>query len=147
MIAIASDHGAYHLKEMIKAHLKTRGLDFRDFGTNSTESCDYPEFAAKAARAVSTGLCDRGIVLCTTGIGVSIVANKVPGVRCALCTNVFMAEMTRRHNDSNVLALGAAITDEALSLAIVDTWLDTPFEGGRHQKRVDQITNIEQNGG
>lgn len=143
MIAIASDHGAYHLKEAVKAHLTKRGLVYEDFGTNSTESCDYPEFAAKAARAVAAGACDRGIVLCTTGIGVSIVANKISGIRCALCVTPFMAEMTRRHNDSNVLALGAALNEEAESLAIVDIWLDSDFEGGRHQNRVDKITQIE----
>jgi len=144
MIALACDHGAFALKEKVKAHLLEAGHQVMDFGTNSTESCDYPDFARSAAEAVANGQCERGIVLCTTGIGVSIVANKVRGVRCALCTDPLMAEMTRRHNDANMLALGAGITGELLSLHIVDTWLGTDYEGGRHQRRVDKIAAIEQ---
>jgi len=144
MIALACDHGAYALKEKVKAHLQAAGCQVEDFGTHSTESCDYPDFAAKAAKAVASGQCERGILLCTTGIGVSIVANKVRGVRCALCTDPLMAAMTRRHNDANMLALGAGITGELLSLHIVDTWLGTDYEGGRHQRRVDKITALEQ---
>lgn len=143
MIAIACDHGGYALKEAVKAHLDELGLTWRDFGTNSTDSCDYPDYAAPAARAVASGECDRGIVICTTGIGVSIVANKIPGVRCALCSDPLSAEMTRRHNDTNMLAMGAGIIGQNLALKIVDTWLSTAFEGGRHQRRVDKITALE----
>lgn len=143
MIAIACDHGGYALKEAVKAHLDELGLAWRDFGTNSTDSCDYPDYAAPAARAVASGECDRGIVICTTGIGVSIVANKIPGVRCALCSDPLSAEMTRRHNDTNMLAMGAGIIGQNLALKIVDTWLNTAFEGGRHQRRVDKITALE----
>ena len=143
MIAIACDHGGYALKEAVKAHLDELGLACRDFGTNSTDSCDYPDYAAPAARAVASGECDRGIVICTTGIGVSIVANKVPGVRCALCSDPLSAEMTRRHNDTNMLAMGAGIIGQNLALKIVDTWLNTAFEGGRHQRRVDKISALE----
>jgi len=144
MIALASDHGAYALKEKIKAYLTGKGLQVEDFGAYSLESCDYTDFVAPAARAVADGRCQRGIILCTTGIGASISANKIRGIRCALCTDSFMAEMTRRHNDTNMLALGAGITGELLSLHIVDTWLDTAFEGGRHQRRVDKITALEE---
>ena len=143
MIAIACDHGGYALKEAVKAHLDELGLAWRDFGTNSTDSCDYPDYAAPAARAVGSGECDRGIVICTTGIGVSIVANKIPGVRCALCSDPLSAEMTRRHNDTNMLAMGAGMIGQNLALKIVDTWLGTAFEGGRHQRRVDKITALE----
>ena len=143
MIALACDHGAFALKETVKAHLLGNGFQVEDFGTHSTESCDYPALGATAANAVADGRCDRGIVLCTTGIGISIAANKVHGIRCALCTDLLMAELTRRHNDTNMLALGAAITGELLALRIVDTWLGTAFEGGRHQRRVDQIMALE----
>lgn len=143
MIAIACDHGGYALKEALKAHLTELGLEYRDFGTNSTDSCDYPDYAAPAARAVASGECDRGIVICTTGIGVSIVANKVPGVRCALCSDPLSAQMTRRHNDTNMLALGAGIVGRNLAFEIADVWLNTAFEGGRHQRRVDKITALE----
>ena len=144
MIAIACDHGAYALKEAVKAHLLEAGYEVKDFGTNSLDSCDYPDYAAPAAQSVASGECEKGIVLCTTGIGVSITANKVKGIRCALCSDLLSAEMTRRHNDSNVLALGAGIVGQNLALAIVDKWLTTPFEGGRHQRRVDKITALEQ---
>lgn len=143
MIAIACDHGALALKEAIKKHLTERGLEYRDFGTNSLDSCDYPDFAEPAAKAVGSGECDRGIVVCTTGIGVSIVANKVKGVRCALLSDLMSAKMTRQHNDTNMMAMGAGVVGEMLALKIVDTWLDTPFEGGRHQRRVDKITALE----
>lgn len=142
-IAIGSDHGAYHLKGVVKTHLEAKGFTVEDFGTHSTDSCDYPDFGEKVAKAVAKGDFHRGIVLCTTGIGISITANKVAGIRCALCTNTLMASLTRQHNDSNVLALGAGITGELLSLEIVDTWLETAFEGGRHQGRIDKITQIE----
>lgn len=143
MIAIACDHGGYALKEKVKAHLMEGGYEVKDFGTHSTDSCDYPDYAAPAAKAVASGECEKGIVICTTGIGVSIVANKVDGVRCALCTDPFAAEMTRRHNDTNVLAMGAGLVGENLALRIVDTWMNTQFEGGRHQRRVDKIMDLE----
>ena len=144
MIAIACDHGAYALKETVKAHLLEAGYEVKDFGTNSLDSCDYPDYAAPAAQSVASGECEKGIVLCTTGIGVSIVANKVKGIRCALCSDLLSAELTRQHNDTNMLALGAGIVGKNLALAIVDKWLTTPFEGGRHQRRVDKITALEQ---
>ena len=143
MIALASDHGAFALKEKVHAHLLAAGFHVKDFGTHSTESCDYPELIAPAARAVAAGACERGIILCTTGIGASIAANKICGIRCALCTDPLMAELTRRHNDSNMLSLGAGITGEMLALQIVDVWLNTPFEGGRHQRRIDQMMALE----
>lgn len=143
MIALACDHGGYALLQQIKAHLEERGLEYNDFGTYSAESCDYPDYAAAAAQAVSTGMCDRGILVCTTGIGVSMVANKVRGIRCALCGDPLSASLTRRHNDANMLALGAGIVGKNLALEIVDVWLDTAFEGGRHQRRVDKIMALE----
>lgn len=143
MIAIACDHGGYALKEKVKAHLAGAGYEVKDFGTNSLESCDYPDYAAPAAKAVASGECEKGILICTTGIGVSMVANKVAGVRCALCTDPFAAEMTRRHNDTNVLALGAGIVGENMALRIVDVWMTTEFEGGRHQRRVDKVNALD----
>ena len=143
MIAIASDHGGYTLKEHIKAYLAAKGITCEDFGTNSTDSCDYPDFAKPAAEAVANGQCEKGIVICTTGIGVSISANKVKGIRCALCTDTLTAEMTRRHNDANVLAMGAGLIGRNMADRIVDTFLSTEFEGGRHQRRVDLMMEIE----
>lgn len=143
MIALACDHGGFALKEAVKQYLDEKGLTYKDFGTYSTDSCDYPDYAAPAARSVANGECDRGIVICTTGIGVSITANKVKGIRCALCGDVLSAEMTRRHNDTNVLAIGAGVTGQNLALKIVDVWLNTEFEGGRHQRRVDKIAEVE----
>ena len=143
MIAIASDHGGYPLKEHIKAYLAAKGITCEDFGTDSTESCDYPNFGKAAAQAVADGRCDRGIVICTTGIGISIAANKVKGIRCALCGDVLSAEMTRRHNDANMLAMGAAIIGSMTAERIVDVFLDTPFEGGRHARRVGLLMDIE----
>ena len=144
MIAIASDHGGYLLKEHIKAYLAAKGITCEDFGTDSTESCDYPIFAKAAAEAVASGRCGRGIVICTTGIGVSIAANKVRGIRCALCGDVLSAEMTRRHNDANMLAMGAGIVGHLMAERIVDTFLNTEFEGGRHARRVAEMMEIEQ---
>ena len=144
MIAIACDHGGYALKETVKKHLLELGYEVRDFGTDSLDSCDYPDYAALAAQAVADGTCEKGIVICTTGIGVSIVANKINGIRCALCSDILSAEMTRRHNDTNMLAMGAGIVGSNLALAIVDKWLTTEFEGGRHQRRVDKIMALEQ---
>ncbi len=143
MIAIASDHGGYLLKEHIKAYLAAKGITCEDFGTESTESCDYPIFGAAAARAVAEGRCERGIVICTTGIGISITANKVHGIRCALCGDVVSAELTRRHNDANMLALGAGVTGVMTAERIVDAFLNTEFEGGRHERRVGLMMDIE----
>lgn len=143
MIALACDHGALELKEAIKAHLEARGLEYRDFGTYTRDSCDYPDFAGPAAKAVAAGECEKGIVCCTTGIGVSIAANKVRGVRCALLHDHMSARLTRQHNDANVMALGAAITPPMLALELVDIFLDTEFQGGRHQRRIDKIAALE----
>ncbi len=143
MIAIACDHGALALKETVKKHLAERGLACRDFGTNSPESCDYPDFAGPAALSVASGECEKGIVLCTTGIGVSITANKVRGVRCALLSDLMSARLTRQHNDANMMALGAGVVGEKLALEIVDAFLDTPFEGGRHARRVEKMMEYE----
>ena len=143
-IAIGSDHGGYPLKERIVEHLKEKGYEVEDFGTDSLASCDYPAFGVAAARAVAEGRCEKGIVVCTTGIGVSIVANKVKGVRCALLSDKMSARLTRQHNDTNMMAMGAGVVGEMLALEIVDTWLDTPFEGGRHQRRVDKIKALEE---
>ena len=143
MIAIASDHGGYALKEHIKAYLAAKGITCEDFGTNRTESCDYPTFGQAAAQAVADGRCELGIVICTTGIGISISANKVNGIRCALCGDMLSAEMTRRHNDANMLALGAGMVGPILAERIVDAFLTTQFEGGRHQRRVSLLMDIE----
>lgn len=145
MIAIACDHGALALRDAVKKHLEARGLAYRDFGTDSSESCDYPDYAGPAARAVASGECDRGIVLCTTGIGVSMVANKVRGIRCALLSDLMSARLTRQHNDANMMALGAGVVGEKLALEIVDVFLDTPFEGGRHARRVEKLMSYEKN--
>ena len=143
-ISIACDHGAYELKVRLKAHLAEQGHEVIDCGTDSLDSCDYPDFARPAAQLVADGICDRGVVLCTTGIGVSMTANKVRGVRCALCHEPLSAEMTRRHNDANVLAMGAQIIGGNLAERILDVFLATEFEGGRHQRRVDKIMETEQ---
>jgi len=143
MIAIACDHGALELKEVLKAHLEKRGLEYKDFGTYTADSCDYPDFGAAAAKAVASGECDRGIVMCTTGIGISITANKVKGIRCALLSDKMSARLTRQHNDTNMMALGAAVVGPMLAMEIVDTWLDTEFEGGRHQRRVAKVMALE----
>jgi len=144
MIAIASDHGGYALKEHIKAYLAAKGITCTDFGTDSTDSCDYPVFGKAAAEAVASGRCTKGIVICTTGIGISITANKVKGIRCALCADSLSAEMTRRHNNANVLAMGAGIVGPNLAERIVDTFLSTEFEGGRHERRVNLISAMEE---
>ena len=140
MLAIASDHGGFALKRAVMAHLDARGIAYRDFGTYSEQSCDYPDFGRAAALAVASGECDRGIVICGTGIGISITANKVPGIRAALCSDCFSAEATRLHNDANILALGGRVVGEGLALKIVDTFLDTPFSGEeRHARRIAKI--------
>jgi ribose 5-phosphate isomerase B len=142
-ISMGCDHGAYALKEHLKAVLTAAGHQVVDCGTDSAESCDYPVFAKAAAQLVADGQCDRGIVLCTTGIGVSMTANKVKGVRCALCSEPLSAEMTRRHNDANVLALGAGMVGQNLAQRIVEVFLSTEFEGGRHQRRVDLMMELD----
>ena len=143
-IAIGCDHGALALKEKIVAHLNRQGHEVSDFGTYTADSCDYPDFAATAARAVADGRCERGIVLCTTGIGVSISANKIDGIRCALLSDSWTAKMTRLHNDTNMMAMGAGVVGENLALEIVDTWLNTEFSGeARHQRRIDKLMALE----
>ena len=143
-IAIGCDHGALDLKNTLVKHLEERGFEVQDFGTYTGASCDYPDFAEKAAKAVACGECEKGIVLCTTGIGISIAANKVKGIRCALLSDVWSAKMTRLHNDTNMMALGAGIVGENLALEIVDTWLTTEFSGdARHQRRIDKLMAIE----
>lgn len=138
-IAMACDHGGLELKETIKQHLTERGFEVRDFGTYTKESCDYPDYARPAAEAVASGECERGILVCTTGIGVSITANKVRGIRCALLSDPVSARLTRQHNDTNMMALGQGFVGPMLALQIVDIWLDTEFEGGRHLRRVEKI--------
>ena len=143
-IAIGCDHGALDLKNKVIAHLTAKGYEVVNFGTDTLDSCDYPDFAGPAAKAVASGECDKGIVLCTTGIGVSITANKVDGIRCALLSDKMSARMTREHNDTNMMAIGAAVVGPMLALEIVDTWLETPFSHGeRHQRRVDKIMSYE----
>lgn len=142
-VSVACDHGAYDLKEAIKKHLEEKGIEYVDFGCNSKESVDYPRFAYAAAKAVANGEVDLGIICCTTGLGVSMAANKVKGVRAAVCTSTHLAEMTRRHNNANVICMGQAVVSEELAFEMVDTFLSTEFEGGRHQRRVDLLTDIE----
>jgi len=141
-IAIASDHGGFALKEQVKAHLTERNLEVLDLGTHSEESVDYPAYGKACGEAVVNGEADLGIVVCGTGIGISIACNKVKGVRGGLCTSVEMAHLTKQHNNANVLALGGRTTAPELAMAIVDEWLDTEFEGGRHQRRVDMLDNM-----
>ena len=142
-IAIACDHGGYLLKQDILIWLEENNIDYEDFGCYSTESVDYPVFAERAARAVAAGECDKGIVICTTGIGISISANKVKGIRCALCSDPLSAKMTRLHNDANMLAMGAGIVGENLALEIVETFLNTPFSGEeRHSRRISLIEEV-----
>lgn len=142
-IAIACDHSALDLKEEVKNLLAGRGVEWEDFGTYTADSCHYPIYGARAAQAVADGKCDLGIVICGTGIGMSMVANKVKGIRCALCSDTYSAKMTRIHNNSNVLALGARVIGVELAKEIVNAWLDAEFEGGRHQVRIDMITALE----
>ena len=142
-ISIASDHGGFGLKEDLRAWLTGQGHEVVDFGCHGKESCDYPDFAGPAARAAASGECERGIVICTTGIGVSMTANKVKGVRCALCADPWSAEMTRRHNDANMLGLGAGCVGPLMARQIVEAFLSWEFEGGRHQRRIDKIAAAE----
>ena len=141
-IAVASDHGGFKLKEEVKAHLLERGLEVLDLGTHNEDSVDYPAYGKACGEVVVSGQADVGIVVCGTGIGISIAANKVKGVRCGLCTSVEMATLTKQHNNANVLALGGRTTETGLAMQIVDAWLDTEFEGGRHQRRVDMLDQM-----
>ena len=144
MIALGCDHGGFELMGEVKAFLDAFGQAYKDFGTYSSESCDYPEYAVRAARAIVDGECDRGILVCGTGIGVSIAANKIPGIRAALCTDCFMAEMARRHNNANMLAIGARVLDPKLALGIVEVFLNTGFDGvGRHGHRVEMLNGLD----
>ena len=143
MIALACDHSAVELKEEVKKLLDSRGLAYEDFGTNTTDSCHYPIYGARAAKAVASGHCELGIVICGTGIGISLAANKIKGIRCALCGDTFSARMTRIHNNANMLALGARVIGVELAKEIVNAFLDAEFEGGRHQVRVDMLTALE----
>jgi ribose 5-phosphate isomerase B len=142
-IALASDHGGYELKEYLKGHLAKRGAEVVDLGTDSEESVDYPAFGRACGETVASGRADRGVVCCGTGIGISIAANKVKGVRCAVCTNAFMADMCARHNDANMIAFGGRVLDKETAAELTDIWLDTPFEGGgRHGRRVDALNDM-----
>lgn len=143
MIALGSDHGGFDLKQRVKAYLDEKHIPYKDYGCDSKESCDYPIFAKAAAEAVASGECEKGIVICTTGIGISIAANKVRGIRCALCGDPLSASLTRRHNNANMLAMGAGIVGKNLAENIVDTFLNTQFEGGRHERRVNALMAIE----
>ena len=140
MIALGSDHGGFALKQEVIKHLEARGLEYKDYGTYSDASCDYPVYGKAVAHAVADGECEKGIIICGTGIGISITANKVPGVRAAPCSDCFSAEATRLHNNANILALGARVLGEGLAFKIVDTFLDTPFSNvERHIRRISMI--------
>ncbi|MCR5656711.1 MAG: ribose 5-phosphate isomerase B [Butyrivibrio sp.] len=144
MIALGSDHGGFAMKQVVIKHLEERGIEYKDFGTYNTDSCDYPIFGKAAAEAVASGECEKGIVICTTGIGISIVANKVKGIRCALCSEPHSARLTREHNDANVLAMGGALIGPDMAVDIVDTFLDTPFSGlEKHSRRIGEISDME----
>ena len=142
-IAMACDHGGLRLKNVLKADLEKAGHEVKDYGTYSEESCDYPDYASKAAKAVASGECERGVVVCGTGIGVSITANKVNGIRCALCHDVFSAKATRQHNDSNMLAMGQRVIGEGLALEILHAWMSSEYEGGRHDARIAKMMALE----
>ena len=142
IIAVASDHGGFALKNIIKEHLTERGYKVVDLGTDSQESVDYPVYGKACAEEVAGGRADLGMVFCGTGIGISIAANKVKGIRCCLCTSVEMAELTKKHNNANMLALGGRTTDPELAIKITDAWLDTEFEGGRHKRRTDMLDEM-----
>ena len=143
-IAVACDHGALTMKDHVVAHLTKKGYEVKDFGTYTPDSCDYADFVAPAAQSVAAGEFDRGIVLCTTGIGVSITANKIDGIRCALLSDVWSAKMTRLHNDTNMMAIGAGVVGELLAFEIIDTWLETEFSHEeRHQRRIDKVMALE----
>lgn len=143
MIALASDHAGLPLKKEVIEYLKSKNIEYKDFGTHTSDRCNYPEYALLAANAVSSGECEKGIIFCGTGVGISIAANKVKDIRCVVCSDVYSAVLSREHNDTNMLALGARVVGTGLALMIVEGWLKATFEGGRHQIRIDQIKNIE----
>ena len=143
-IVIGSDHGGFHLKEVLKQHLAERGIEFNDAGTYTEDSCDYPDIALKVCREITEGKAERGILVCGTGIGMSMAANKVKGIRAALCGDVFSATMSREHNDANVICMGERVLGPGLAISILDAWLDTEFAGGRHARRVNKIMAIEE---
>lgn len=143
MIALGSDHGGYELKEQIAAYLKERGIPCKDFGTHSADSCDYPDMAQAPCEAVVRGECERAILVCGTGIGISMAANKIKGIRAAVCSDYFSAKYTRLHNDANVLCLGGRVVGAGLACELVEVFLSTPFEGGRHQTRIDKLMELE----
>lgn len=144
MIAVCCDHGGLSLKQEVLRHLEEKGLEYKDFGTNSPESCDYPDIVKPLCQAIQRGECDKGVVICGTGIGISMAANKMKGIRAALCHDSFSAEFTRRHNDSNIIAFGARVIGPGLALQLLDIFLNTPFEGGRHAVRVEKMMALEQ---
>ncbi|MCL2578696.1 MAG: ribose 5-phosphate isomerase B [Oscillospiraceae bacterium] len=146
MIALASDHAGFPLKNAIAQYLTAREIPFSDLGTHTGERCDYPEYGLMAATAVASGRCEKGILVCGTGVGIGIAANKVKGIRCVTCTEPYSAVLSRKHNDANMLSLGARVVGEGLALMIVEQWLAADFEGGRHGQRVGLITQIEQTG-
>lgn len=146
MIALASDHAGLELKAAVKEYLAAKGLPYQDFGTYTSDSCNYAEYALKAANAVSSGECEKGILICGTGIGIGIAANKVKGIRCVSCSEPYSARLSRQHNDSNMLSLGARVVGQGLALTIIEEWLLADFEGGRHATRISQITQIEESG-
>ncbi len=143
MIAIGSDHAGFELKQEVMKHLEELGLQYKDYGTYSADSCDYPDFGEAVGRAVVSGECEKGILICGTGIGIGMAANKIHGVRCATCSDCFSADMARRHNNANILSFGARVVGGGLALMLVDTFLGTEFEGGRHARRVDKIMSLE----
>ena len=143
MIAIGCDHGGFDLQQKIISHFEEKGIQYKNFGTFTKDSCDYPEYAKLVANAVVEGSCEKGLLICGTGIGIGIAANKVPGIRAALCHDTFSAHATREHNDSNILTMGQRVVGQGLALDIVKIWLTTEFEGGRHQKRIDKIHELE----
>lgn len=142
-VALGCDHGGFALKEAVREYLEGRGIPYEDFGAFSTDSVDYAPIAAKAARFVAEGKAEFGVLICSTGLGISMAANKVKGIRAAVCTNEFCAEMTRRHNNANILCMGGKVVDRETALKLVDIFLNTGFDGGRHQRRIDQIAQIE----
>ncbi len=143
MIAIGCDHGGYELKQAVMKYLADKGLEYKDFGTYTTDSCDYPIYGEAVANAVASGECDRGIVICGTGIGISIAANKVKGIRAAVCGDCFSAEACRAHNNANILSMGQRVVGPGLALKIVETFLNTEFEGGRHERRIGMVAELE----
>ena len=143
MIALASDHIGLTLKKVIMELLEEKGLEYKDFGTYSTERCDYPVFGSAAAKAVASGECDRGILICGTGVGISLSANKIHGIRCVVCSEPYSAKLSRLHNNTNMLAMGSRVVGEDLARMITEIWLETPYEGGRHQRRVEQLAILE----